>query len=670
MAGTQANTGQWFEPETPYATIKGVKIPPRDNASKSTVYPFNKVTETESGHIVEFDDTPHSERIHIYHRSGSFFEFHPNGDKVDKVVRDYYLSILRDGNIHVDGFANLTVDKGLKIYVNRDNLENSENASVNFDIHVGQNANVNLFVEKGNCNVRLVDGDANLQIDKGDINIRQDSGNYNHFINGDYNLECTGHMHTVVGRHKVEEIGGSRDVRVDGQFDNLEVTFGYKETKVQGDHRLQVGGSVYELFEKTHQTRVLLDRLINITGNRDTVIGLNETTTITGENNTTISGSNKISTIRDLDISTGGFSRISSASGTDIGSGGRTTLSSSSMHLNGGAEVIVTGGVVHWNGPTAEIATPATPALVSVKSPIYVPGPGAPWIPTSPSHPRSPLGQLQIGSAQLTQQLGVVSVLEQSNNALTSKITEFVNNNNQLSGLLEQGDALGSAVKENISGSLALAQDATTGINDISNSALNTIKFSGGVASGAIASATAATSGLSGNIPGLNSGSIGGEIPDLTSVVREGSQDLGALGDVFTGIGSVIGDVIDAIVEVGCAIGDLINGIIDSVVGPILQTINSVFGKISEILGEINKIIGDILSKIGEVINGILGAINDIIGKIIDAAGRFIGGIASAINGLLSNLFEGFSDIGCGDGILSGQEPPLGTQALAPGVIT
>ena len=94
MAGTQANTGQWFEPETPYATIKGEPIKPRDNASKSTVYPFNKVTETESGHIVEFDDTPGAERIHIYHRSGSFFEFHPNGDKVDKIVRDYYLSIL------------------------------------------------------------------------------------------------------------------------------------------------------------------------------------------------------------------------------------------------------------------------------------------------------------------------------------------------------------------------------------------------------------------------------------------------------------------------------------------------------------------------------------------------------------------------------------------------
>ena len=37
-------------------------------------YPFNHVRETESGHIQEFDDTPGRERIHEYHRAGTFYE--------------------------------------------------------------------------------------------------------------------------------------------------------------------------------------------------------------------------------------------------------------------------------------------------------------------------------------------------------------------------------------------------------------------------------------------------------------------------------------------------------------------------------------------------------------------------------------------------------------------
>ena len=43
------------------------------------VYPFNKVYESNSGHLVEVDDSPGAERIHIYHRKGSFVEIYPNG---------------------------------------------------------------------------------------------------------------------------------------------------------------------------------------------------------------------------------------------------------------------------------------------------------------------------------------------------------------------------------------------------------------------------------------------------------------------------------------------------------------------------------------------------------------------------------------------------------------
>jgi hypothetical protein len=61
-------SGTWTEPTTEYAAK----------------YPYNCVTETESGHILEFDDTYKKERIHLAHRNGSFQEWFPAGDKVEK----------------------------------------------------------------------------------------------------------------------------------------------------------------------------------------------------------------------------------------------------------------------------------------------------------------------------------------------------------------------------------------------------------------------------------------------------------------------------------------------------------------------------------------------------------------------------------------------------------
>ena len=72
----------------------------------AAVYPFNHVYESESGHLIEIDDTPTKERLHWYHRSGTFTEFHPKGMRVDKtnahrfnIVSGDYKSIIRGDDI-------------------------------------------------------------------------------------------------------------------------------------------------------------------------------------------------------------------------------------------------------------------------------------------------------------------------------------------------------------------------------------------------------------------------------------------------------------------------------------------------------------------------------------------------------------------------------------------
>jgi hypothetical protein len=47
-------------------------------------YPHNKVIMTESGHVIEMDDTPNAERLRVVHKSGTSVEIHPNGDIVHK----------------------------------------------------------------------------------------------------------------------------------------------------------------------------------------------------------------------------------------------------------------------------------------------------------------------------------------------------------------------------------------------------------------------------------------------------------------------------------------------------------------------------------------------------------------------------------------------------------
>jgi hypothetical protein len=99
-----AGGGSWSEPPTPYATV----------------YPYNRVMETESGHILEFDETPGAERVHIYHRSGTFDEYHPDGSKVTRINKDAYEIVLSDKNIYVKGSLNITADKDVTIKAGQD----------------------------------------------------------------------------------------------------------------------------------------------------------------------------------------------------------------------------------------------------------------------------------------------------------------------------------------------------------------------------------------------------------------------------------------------------------------------------------------------------------------------------------------------------------------------
>jgi len=129
------------------------------NIPYDATYPHNHVYESEGGHIREMDDTPGKERIHERHASGTGYEIHPNGSKVSRVKKDNYDLTTGDHYVHIKGNHSTTVDGGVRLFVNADASTDDHN----YTIEVGNNANVNIQVNKGNVNLVTNEGDINLK---------------------------------------------------------------------------------------------------------------------------------------------------------------------------------------------------------------------------------------------------------------------------------------------------------------------------------------------------------------------------------------------------------------------------------------------------------------------------------------------------------------------------
>lgn len=132
--------GQWQEPASKYAAK----------------YPYNHVYESERGHVTEFDDTEGRERMSGTHRTGTFWEIDPEGNKVEKVVKDHYSLTMGNDFVRVQG--------NVKVYV------------------------------VGNSSV-LINGNADIEV----------NGNCREHIHGSYRLEVDGNYDVEVHGHHYQE---------------------------------------------------------------------------------------------------------------------------------------------------------------------------------------------------------------------------------------------------------------------------------------------------------------------------------------------------------------------------------------------------------------------------------------------------------------------------------
>jgi len=92
----------WSQPEISY------------NAS----YPKNHVYESESGHIMEFDDTTDAKRIHLRHTSGTSIEMTNNGDAIAITKNDRYILVTNDNKVYIKGANDVVIDGDYDLKVN------------------------------------------------------------------------------------------------------------------------------------------------------------------------------------------------------------------------------------------------------------------------------------------------------------------------------------------------------------------------------------------------------------------------------------------------------------------------------------------------------------------------------------------------------------------------
>lgn len=142
-------------------------------------YPNNHVIETKSGHILEIDDTDGSERIHLRHKDGSYFEIHPDGSVSKRITGNEQSIVSGDENILIEGAVRI-------------NTENKADITIQNKVHVK--------VNEGDIQIEVLDGNANIS------------------VNGNADLNITGDMNTSVDGNKTINVKGDMTTNVDGNW--------------------------------------------------------------------------------------------------------------------------------------------------------------------------------------------------------------------------------------------------------------------------------------------------------------------------------------------------------------------------------------------------------------------------------------------------------------------
>ena len=196
------------------------------------VYPLNKVRETESGHLIEIDDSPNAERILTYHRTGTYDEVQPDGTKIVRVVGTNYQLTAGSNFVYVKGDVNMKVDGNMSQAISGNyNLEVGGDWNIKVGSNKVENVGQNIFSNAGDSiNSSAEGGSYNLTSAKDTVmtagrSLTGGAGNTVSFLAGKIAsfggvvgtiFRTPGYMKIDVGAYQEVKIGGYQNILIGG----------------------------------------------------------------------------------------------------------------------------------------------------------------------------------------------------------------------------------------------------------------------------------------------------------------------------------------------------------------------------------------------------------------------------------------------------------------------
>lgn len=184
-------------------------------------YPKNHVYESESGHILEVDDTPTKERLSRFHKSGTYEEIVSNGDRTLTIVGDGYEVVIKNKNVLIKGDLNLTVNGNMRTLVKKDYIlevegDKTEYVKGNRKSKTGLHELIEIGAEPKEDGTGGVPADRLVNV-SGNFTTRV-GGNEIRDIAKDRTLNTTGHYSSTVAGNSTTVTNGDATETVLGTF--------------------------------------------------------------------------------------------------------------------------------------------------------------------------------------------------------------------------------------------------------------------------------------------------------------------------------------------------------------------------------------------------------------------------------------------------------------------
>lgn len=163
-----------------------------------SVYPFNSVRETVTGHVHEVDDTRGRERILIKHKTGAGIDLRPDGTVIISSTRNTIRITGGDEKVIIEGDGQITYNGNLTL-----------NVSGDFDLNVGGDYNLKVAGDK----IEQIDGSTKTRVEKNEESTvvknraAYTKGSFAATTLGNTNLITKGDYNNYVGQKMTNFVG-------------------------------------------------------------------------------------------------------------------------------------------------------------------------------------------------------------------------------------------------------------------------------------------------------------------------------------------------------------------------------------------------------------------------------------------------------------------------------